>query len=80
MMKRVRVLKEMNVEIFGRVLATLNRETHFVFIGNLFYSERIIHTHFDLKGSSYGRTGDKPGEADETTTLKDLDLNFIFQL
>ncbi|PHU16899.1 Phosphatidylinositol 4-phosphate 5-kinase 4 [Capsicum chinense] len=56
-------------------------KTRFVVMGNLFYSERVIHKRFDLKGSSYGRTTDKPGgEADETTTFKDLDLNFIFQL
>ncbi|KAJ6938106.1 phosphatidylinositol 4-phosphate 5-kinase 1 [Populus alba x Populus x berolinensis] len=31
--------------------------------------------------SSHGRTTDKPeGEIDETTTLKDLDLNFVFRL
>ncbi|XP_055800731.1 phosphatidylinositol 4-phosphate 5-kinase 1-like [Solanum dulcamara] len=57
------------------------QKTRFVVMGNLFYSERVIHKRFDLKGSSYGRTTDKPGgEADETATLKDLDLNFVFQL
>ncbi|KAL6010075.1 hypothetical protein ACLOJK_000506 [Asimina triloba] len=36
---------------------------------------------FDLKGSSHGRTTVKPeAEIDETTTLKDLDLNCIFRL
>ncbi|BBG95673.1 hypothetical protein Prudu_004284 [Prunus dulcis] len=40
-----------------------------------------IHRRFDLKGSSHGRTTDKPeGEIDEITTLKDLDLNFVFRL
>ncbi|KAK6132371.1 hypothetical protein DH2020_033892 [Rehmannia glutinosa] len=40
-----------------------------------------IHRRFDLKGSSHGRTTDKPkGEIDETTTLKDLDLNYMFRL
>ncbi|KAL3641780.1 Phosphatidylinositol 4-phosphate 5-kinase 2 [Castilleja foliolosa] len=40
-----------------------------------------IHRRFDLKGSSHGRTTDKPEkEIDETTTLKDLDLNFVFRL
>ncbi|KAJ8565056.1 hypothetical protein K7X08_001516 [Anisodus acutangulus] len=57
------------------------QKTRFVVMGNMFYSERVIHKRFDLKGSSYGRTTDKPGgEADETTTFKDLDLNFVFQL
>ena len=50
-------------------------------MGNLFCSEYRIHKRFDLKGSSHGRTTDKPeGEIDETTTLKDLDLNFVFRL
>jgi 1-phosphatidylinositol-4-phosphate 5-kinase len=50
-------------------------------MGNLFCSEYRIHKRFDLKGSSYGRTTDKPEEEiDETTTLKDLDLNYVFHL
>ncbi|KAI7980249.1 Phosphatidylinositol 4-phosphate 5-kinase 1 [Camellia lanceoleosa] len=57
------------------------QKTRFVVMGNLFHSEYRIHKRFDLKGSSYGRTIDKPeGEIDETTTLKDLDLNFVFHL
>uniref|UniRef100_A0A453I016 1-phosphatidylinositol-4-phosphate 5-kinase n=1 Tax=Aegilops tauschii subsp. strangulata TaxID=200361 RepID=A0A453I016_AEGTS len=44
-------------------------------------SDHTIHRRFDLKGSSLGRTTDKPqAEIDEYTTLKDLDLNFIFRL
>lgn len=50
-------------------------------MGNVFCSEYRIHRRFDLKGSSHGRTTDKPQEEiDETTTLKDLDLNFVFRL
>ena len=50
-------------------------------MGNLFCSEYQIHRRFDLKGSSHGRTTDKPAEEiDETTTLKDLDLNYVFRL
>lgn len=50
-------------------------------MGNLFCSEYRIHRRFDLKGSSHGRTTSKPeGEIDETTTLKDLDLNYVFRL
>ncbi|XP_011011339.1 PREDICTED: phosphatidylinositol 4-phosphate 5-kinase 1-like isoform X4 [Populus euphratica] len=57
------------------------QKTRFVVMGNLFCSEYRIHKRFDLKGSSHGRTTDKPeGEIDETTTLKDLDLNFVFRL
>ncbi|KAF5740289.1 putative phosphatidylinositol-4-phosphate 5-kinase mRNA family protein [Tripterygium wilfordii] len=57
------------------------QKTRFIVMGNLFCSEYLIHRRFDLKGSSHGRTTDKPeGEIDETTTLKDLDLNFVFRL
>jgi 1-phosphatidylinositol-4-phosphate 5-kinase len=56
-------------------------QTRFIVMGNLFCSEYRIHKRFDLKGSSYGRTTDKPEEEiDETTTLKDLDLNYVFHL
>ena len=56
-------------------------QVRFIFMGNLFCSEYRIHRRFDLKGSSYGRTADKfDDEIDETTTLKDLDLNFVFRL
>ncbi|XP_044510621.1 phosphatidylinositol 4-phosphate 5-kinase 1-like [Mangifera indica] len=57
------------------------QKTRFIVMGNLFCSEYRIHRRFDLKGSSHGRMTDKPeGEIDETTTLKDLDLNFVFRL
>ncbi|KAK8472675.1 hypothetical protein PHAVU_002G277600 [Phaseolus vulgaris] len=57
------------------------QKTRFIVMGNVFCSEYRIHKRFDLKGSSHGRTTDKPrGEIDETTTLKDLDLNFVFRL
>lgn len=56
-------------------------KTRFIVMGNLFCSEYRIHRRFDLKGSSHGRTTDKPeDEIDETTTLKDLDLNYVFRL
>ncbi|GFY96669.1 phosphatidylinositol-4-phosphate 5-kinase 1 [Actinidia rufa] len=56
-------------------------KTRFIVMGNLFCSEYRIHRRFDLKGSSHGRTMDKPeDEIDETTTFKDLDLNFVFRL
>ncbi|KAL7239146.1 hypothetical protein ACSBR2_005112 [Camellia fascicularis] len=57
------------------------KKVRFVIMGNLFCTEYPIHRRFDLKGSSLGRTTDKPEtEIDATTTLKDLDLNFIFRL
>ncbi|KAG4958954.1 hypothetical protein AAZX31_13G067500 [Glycine max] len=57
------------------------QKIRFIVMGNLFCSEYPIHRRFDLKGSSHGRTTDKPEEdIDETTTLKDLDLNFVFRV
>uniref|UniRef100_A0A804HR10 Phosphatidylinositol 4-phosphate 5-kinase n=1 Tax=Musa acuminata subsp. malaccensis TaxID=214687 RepID=A0A804HR10_MUSAM len=57
------------------------KKVRFVIMENLFCSEYVIHRRFDLKGSSHGRMTSKPeSEIDETTTLKDLDLNFIFRL
>ncbi|XP_061374396.1 phosphatidylinositol 4-phosphate 5-kinase 2-like [Gastrolobium bilobum] len=57
------------------------QKTRFVVMDNVFSSEYRIHKRFDLKGSSHKRTTDKPQEEiDETTTLKDLDLSFVFRL
>ncbi|GMH00282.1 hypothetical protein Nepgr_002121 [Nepenthes gracilis] len=57
------------------------QKTRFIVMGNLFCSEYRIHRRFDLKGSRHGRTIEKPEvEVDETTTLKDLDLNFVFRI
>ncbi|CAJ2636940.1 unnamed protein product [Trifolium pratense] len=57
------------------------QKTRFIVMGNLFCTEYPIHRRFDLKGSSHGRATDKTEEEiDETTTLKDLDLNFVFRL
>ncbi|CAH9062439.1 unnamed protein product [Cuscuta europaea] len=57
------------------------KKVRFVIMGNLFCANYTIHRRFDLKGSTFGRLTDKPeSEIDSTTTLKDLDLNFIFRL
>nr|GMC81960.1 phosphatidylinositol 4-phosphate 5-kinase 6-like [Ipomoea batatas] len=57
------------------------KKVRFVIMGNLFHTDYTIHRRFDLKGSTFGRLTDKPeSEIDSTTTLKDLDLNFIFRL
>lgn len=59
----------------------LENQIRFIVMGNLFCSEYPIHRRFDLKGSSHGRATDKPeDEIDETTTLKDLDLNYVFRV
>ncbi|XP_042416044.1 phosphatidylinositol 4-phosphate 5-kinase 6-like isoform X1 [Zingiber officinale] len=64
-----------------KLTGATQRKVRFVIMGNLFCTENSIHRRFDLKGSSHGRTTDKPeAEIDENTTLKDLDLNFIFRL
>ncbi|KAL2901288.1 Phosphatidylinositol 4-phosphate 5-kinase 1, partial [Bienertia sinuspersici] len=56
-------------------------KTRFILMVNLFCLEYRIHRRFDLKGSRHGRTTEKAkGEIDETTTLKDLDLDFVFRL
>ncbi|KAK4281940.1 hypothetical protein QN277_013380 [Acacia crassicarpa] len=64
-----------------KLIGATQKKVRFIIMGNLFCSEYTIHRRFDLKGSSLGRITDKPEtEIDETTILKDLDLNFIFQL
>ncbi|CAA7388490.1 unnamed protein product [Spirodela intermedia] len=64
-----------------KLTGATQKKVRFVIMGNLFCSEYSIHRRFDLKGSSHGRTTDKPeDQIDETTTLKDLDLNFLFRL
>ncbi|KAL6649625.1 hypothetical protein ACP70R_013849 [Stipagrostis hirtigluma subsp. patula] len=56
-------------------------KVRFIIMGNFCCSEYKIHRRFDLKGSSHGRTIDKAEQKiDETTTLKDLDLDYAFRL
>lgn len=56
-------------------------KVRFIIMGNFCCSEYKIHRRFDLKGSSHGRTIDKTERTiDETTTLKDLDLDYAFRL
>ncbi|KAK4481757.1 hypothetical protein RD792_012668 [Penstemon davidsonii] len=57
------------------------KKVRFIIMGNLFCTEYMIQKRYDLKGSTFGRLTDKPeSEIEATTTLKDLDLNFIFRL
>ncbi|XP_022153899.1 phosphatidylinositol 4-phosphate 5-kinase 4-like [Momordica charantia] len=64
-----------------KLTGPIQKKVRFIIMGNLFCSEYSIHRRFDLKGSILGRTTDKAeSEIDETTILKDLDLNFVFRL
>ncbi|WJX36668.1 Phosphatidylinositol 4-phosphate 5-kinase 6 [Trifolium repens] len=64
-----------------KLTGTAQKKVRFVIMGNIFCSQYVIHRRFDLKGSTFGRNTDKPeAEIEPTTTLKDLDLNFIFRL
>ncbi|KAJ8449781.1 hypothetical protein Cgig2_001437 [Carnegiea gigantea] len=64
-----------------KLTGTIQKKVRFIIMGNLMCTEYTIHRRFDLKGSSLGRSTDKPEEElDASTTLKDLDLNFIFRL
>ncbi|KAL4191039.1 hypothetical protein AMTRI_Chr07g78820 [Amborella trichopoda] len=68
-------------KFFGlhRIKPSSGQKFRFVVMGNMFCTELRIHRRFDLKGSSQGRSVDKV-EIDENTTLKDLDLNYLFYL
>ncbi|XP_043721609.1 phosphatidylinositol 4-phosphate 5-kinase 8-like isoform X2 [Telopea speciosissima] len=54
-------------------------KVRFVVMGNMFCTELRIHRRYDLKGSTQGRCTNKH-EIDENTTLKDLDLSYVFQM
>ncbi|XP_037431908.1 phosphatidylinositol 4-phosphate 5-kinase 2-like isoform X1 [Triticum dicoccoides] len=57
------------------------QKVRFIVMGNLFCSEHRIQRRYDLKGSSYGRKSDRfEEETGDATTLKDLDLNFVFRM
>ncbi|WVZ78345.1 hypothetical protein U9M48_026074 [Paspalum notatum var. saurae] len=68
-------------KFFGlhRVKPCSGQKFRFVVMGNMFCTELRIHRRFDLKGSSLGRSTDKI-KIDENTTLKDLDLKYLFYL
>ncbi|KAH7442063.1 hypothetical protein KP509_03G068600 [Ceratopteris richardii] len=62
-----------------RIKPAGGRKVRFVVMGNIFRTDLCIDKRFDLKGSSYGRSVQKL-KIDESTTLKDLDLDFVFLL
>ncbi|XP_077250107.1 phosphatidylinositol 4-phosphate 5-kinase 1-like isoform X2 [Tasmannia lanceolata] len=68
-------------KFFGvhRITLESGRTVRFVVMGNMFCTELRIHQRYDLKGSSQGRCTNKC-QIDENTTLKDLDLSYVFHL
>ncbi|KAH7285620.1 hypothetical protein KP509_33G037300 [Ceratopteris richardii] len=55
------------------------QKVRFIIMGNVVSADFLIHKRFDLKGSSQGRSAEKE-ILNKSTTFKDLDLEFIFQL
>ncbi|XP_039024553.1 phosphatidylinositol 4-phosphate 5-kinase 6-like isoform X1 [Hibiscus syriacus] len=75
------VTKFYGLHCVKQLAGSAQKKVRFVIMENLFCTHYVIHRRFDLKGSSHGRTTCKPeSEVDTTTTLKDLDLNYIFRL
>ncbi|KAJ7559774.1 hypothetical protein O6H91_04G100500 [Diphasiastrum complanatum] len=71
-----------HVQMYENMLITKFFGVHrvrFVVMGNMLCTDLHIHRRYDLKGSLQGRWTDN-GEIDENTTLKDLDLKYVFQL
>ncbi|THU57257.1 hypothetical protein C4D60_Mb03t01600 [Musa balbisiana] len=67
-------------KFFGLHRLTIKgRKVRFVVMGNMFRTELRIHRRYDLKGSSHGRSTIKHN-INENTTLKDLDLSYVFNL
>ncbi|XP_064969484.1 phosphatidylinositol 4-phosphate 5-kinase 1 isoform X3 [Musa acuminata AAA Group] len=67
-------------KFFGLHRLTIKgRKVRFVVMGNMFRTELRIHRRYDLKGSSHGRSTSKHN-INENTTLKDLDLSYVFNL
>jgi 1-phosphatidylinositol-4-phosphate 5-kinase len=54
-------------------------QVRFVVMGNMFCTELRIHRKYDLKGSTQGRSTKKQN-INENTTLKDLDLSYVFHV
>ncbi|KAB2085756.1 hypothetical protein ES319_A05G420200v1 [Gossypium barbadense] len=77
----IKTIKKAEVKVLLRMLPAYYNHVRFVIMGNLLCTHYTIHRRFDLKGSSHGRTTSKPeSEIDPSTTLKDLDLNYLFRL
>uniref|UniRef100_A0A0D9ZC42 1-phosphatidylinositol-4-phosphate 5-kinase n=1 Tax=Oryza glumipatula TaxID=40148 RepID=A0A0D9ZC42_9ORYZ len=68
-------------KFFGvhRITLKPGRKVRFVVMGNMFCTELRIHRKYDLKGSTQGRSTKKQN-INENTTLKDLDLSYVFHI
>ncbi|XP_042395082.1 phosphatidylinositol 4-phosphate 5-kinase 1-like isoform X1 [Zingiber officinale] len=67
-------------KFFGLHRLTIKgRKIRFVVMGNMFRTELRIHRRYDLKGSSIGRST-STHKTNGNTTLKDLDLSYVFHL
>ncbi|XP_062214864.1 phosphatidylinositol 4-phosphate 5-kinase 1-like isoform X2 [Phragmites australis] len=68
-------------KFFGvhRITLKAGRKVRFVVMGNMFCTELRIHRKYDLKGSTQGRSTKKQN-INENTTLKDLDLSYVFHV
>ncbi|PSS02866.1 Phosphatidylinositol 4-phosphate 5-kinase [Actinidia chinensis var. chinensis] len=64
---------------FHQITLTGGRKVRFVVMGNMFWTELRVHRRFDLKGSTHGRITNQDG-IDDSTTLKDRDLQFEFHM
>lgn len=69
-------------KFFGlhRIKPHKGRKVRFVVMGNLLATDLHIQRRYDLKGSWLGRYTDKSKQVEETTILKDLDLDMVFKL
>ncbi|ONK65469.1 uncharacterized protein A4U43_C07F37430 [Asparagus officinalis] len=68
-------------KFFGlhRITIRGRRKVRFVVMGNMFCTDLHIHRRYDLKGSTQGRSTSK-SNINENTTMKDLDLSYVFHL
>ncbi|XP_072972040.1 phosphatidylinositol 4-phosphate 5-kinase 1-like isoform X1 [Typha angustifolia] len=68
-------------KFFGlhRITIGPGRKVRFVVMGNMFCTELRIHRRYDLKGSLQGRLTNKQNISG-STTMKDLDLSYVFYL
>ncbi len=57
-----------------RVKPHKKRERHFLIMGSVFYTSKYIHTVFDLKGSTQGRSATEEDKKSSACIFKDLDL------